>query len=80
MASAKIAVSLHKDTVEHLDRLVEQGAYPSRSRAIQDAVDERLARLTRDRLARECAKLDPEYEAALVEEGMGSEAEQWPEY
>jgi len=51
MASAKIAVSLHKDTVEHLDRLVEQGAYPSRSRAIQDAVDERLARLTRDRLA-----------------------------
>ena len=32
------------------------------------------------RLARECAKLDPEYEAALAEEGMGSEAEQWPEY
>ena len=80
MARTKIAVSLHKDTVEHLDRLVEQGAYPSRSRAIQDAVDETLARLTRDRLARECAKLDPEYEAALAEEGMGSEAEQWPEY
>ena len=80
MASSKIAVSLRKDTVEHLDRLVEQGAYPSRSRAIQDAVDETLARLTRDRLARECAKLDPEYEAALAEEGMSSEAEQWPEY
>ena len=80
MARTKIAVSLRKSTVEHLDRLVEQGAYPSRSRAIQDAVDERLARLTRDRLARECAKLDPEYEAALAEEGMSSEAEQWPEY
>ena len=80
MASAKIAVSLHKDTVEHLDRLVEQGVYPSRSRAIQEAVDERLSRLTRDRLARECSKLDPEYEAALAEEGMGSEAEQWPAY
>jgi Arc/MetJ-type ribon-helix-helix transcriptional regulator len=80
MASAKIAVSLHRTTVERLDRLVEQGTYPSRSRAIQEAVDERLARLTRDRLARECAKLDPEYEAALAEEGMGSEAEQWPEY
>jgi Arc/MetJ-type ribon-helix-helix transcriptional regulator len=80
MASAKIAVSLHKDTVELLDRLVEQGAYPSRSRAIQEAVDERLARLTRDRLARECAKLDPDHEAALAEEGMGPEAEQWPEY
>ena len=80
MAKAKIAVSLHTSTVGHLDRLVEQGVYPSRSRAIQDAVDERLARLTRDRLARECAKLDPEHEAALAEEGMGSEAEQWPEY
>ena len=59
MASAKIAVSLHKSTVERLDRLVEQGTYPSRSRAIQEAVDECLSRLTRDRLARECAKLDP---------------------
>jgi hypothetical protein len=54
--------------------------FPSRSRAIQEAVDDRLSRLTRDRLARECSKLDPEYEAALAEEGMGSEAEQWPEY
>jgi Arc/MetJ-type ribon-helix-helix transcriptional regulator len=80
MAKAKIAVSLHTSTVGHLDRLVEQGAYPSRSRAIQDAVDESLSRLTRDRLARECAKLDPEYEAALAEEGMSSEAERWPEY
>ena len=80
MASAKIAISLQKDTVELLDRLVEEGVYPSRSRAIQEAVDERLSRLTRDRLARECSKLDPECEAALAEEGMGSEADQWPAY
>ena len=80
MASAKIAVSLNKSTVERVDRLVKKGVYPSRSRAIQDALDERLSRLSRDRLARECAKLDPEYEAALAEEGMSSEVEQWPEY
>lgn len=80
MASAKIAISLQKGTVELLDRLVEEGVYPSRSRAIQEAVDDRLSRLTRDRLARECSKLDPEYEAALAEEGMGSEADQWPAY
>jgi len=80
MASAKIAVSLNKSTVERVDRLVQKGVYPSRSRAIQDALDERLSRLSRDRLARECAKLDPEYEAALAEEGMSSEGEQWPEY
>ena len=80
MASAKIAISLNRTTVERLDRLVGEGVYPSRSRAIQEALEERLARLSRDRLARECMKLDPEYEAAMAEEGMSSEAEQWPAY
>jgi Arc/MetJ-type ribon-helix-helix transcriptional regulator len=80
VASAKIAVSLRKSTVERLDRLVERGVYPSRSRAIQEAIDDRLSRLSRDRLARECAKLDPEFEAALAEEGLKEETEQWPEY
>ncbi len=80
MASAKIAVSLNKETVERLDRLVVKGVYPSRSRAIQEALEERLARLSQDRLAQECAKLDPGYETSLAEEGMGAEVEQWPEY
>jgi Arc/MetJ-type ribon-helix-helix transcriptional regulator len=80
MASAKIAISLNQDTVERLDRLVVEGVYPSRSRAIQEALDERLSRLSRDRLARECAKLDSEFESELAEEGMASEVEQWPEY
>lgn len=80
MATAKIAVRLDQGTVEELDRLVREGTFRNRSRAIQDAVDERLARITRERLARECAKLDPEEERRLAEEGMESEAEDWPEY
>src|SRR6266851_10258553 len=36
-----------------------------RSRAIQDGVAEKLARIERSRLAAECAKLDPEFEKAL---------------
>jgi Arc/MetJ-type ribon-helix-helix transcriptional regulator len=80
VASAKIAVSLNRETVERLDRLVCEGVYPSRSRAIQEAIDERLDRISRDRLSRECAKLDPADESALAEEGMVSEIEQWPEY
>ena len=80
MASAKIAISLNKETVQRLDRLVCEGVYPSRSRAIQEALEERLERLSRDRLSRECAKLDPAYETALAEEGMVSEIEKWPEY
>ena len=80
MPTAKIAVSLDRATVEELDRLVKQGAFPSRSRAIQDAIQERLERMKRNRLARECAKLDVEVERALAEEGMQLDAEQWPEY
>ena len=80
MATAKIAVSLKRETVDELDRLVGEGVYPSRSRAIQEALEERLERISRDRLSRECAKLDPAYEAALADEGLTSEADQWPEY
>ena len=80
MPSAKIAISLDSSLVDRLDRLVNKGVFPSRSRAIQDAVRERLDRISRDRLARECAKLDREFEASLAEEGMALEAEQWPNY
>ena len=80
MPSAKIAISLDSSLVDRLDRLVNKGVFPSRSRAIQDAVRERLDRISRDRLARECAKLDRRFEASLAEEGMALEAEQWPNY
>jgi hypothetical protein len=41
---------------------------------------EGLHRPHRASLARECAKLDPELEQQLAEQGMGAELEQWPEY
>ena len=54
--------------------------FPSRSQAIEEAVEEKLSRIERTRLARECAKLDPAFERALAEEGMTEEIAQWPEY
>jgi Arc/MetJ-type ribon-helix-helix transcriptional regulator len=54
--------------------------YPNRSRVIQEAVAEKLARIDRSRLARECAKLEPTEERALAEEGMSEEMSQWPTY
>jgi metal-responsive CopG/Arc/MetJ family transcriptional regulator len=80
MATAKIAISLDEGTVKRLDRLVKNRAFPSRSKAIQDAVEEKLKKLEKSRLARECAKLDPNFEKALAEEGLSAEADQWPEY
>ena len=80
MAAAKIAISLDEETVGQLDRLVSANVYPSRSRAIQVAVHEKLARLNRSRLARECAKLDVEEEQELAEAGVVEDGIEWPEY
>jgi metal-responsive CopG/Arc/MetJ family transcriptional regulator len=80
MPRAKIAVSLDSDTLQQLDRLVRRKLFPSRSRAIEQAVEEKLGRLARLRLARECAKLDRRVEKALAEEGISEELGAWPEY
>lgn len=74
MARRKIAVLLEGATLGRLDRLVRQAVFSSRSEAIRIAVEERLARLKRDRLARECAKLNPAYEKALAK---GAVSEPW---
>jgi hypothetical protein len=47
---------------------------------LEVALVEKLARLDRSRLARECAKLDPDAERAIAEEGMGKELASWPAY
>ena len=54
--------------------------FPNRSRAVQEAISDKLNRLQRSRLARECAKLDPTFEQALAEEGLLEDYAQWPDY
>jgi len=73
-------ITMEEGLVEQIDRLVREHVYPNRSRAIQDAVADKLQRMDRGRLVRECAKLDPKFEQVLAEEGIGSEIKQWPEY
>jgi Arc/MetJ-type ribon-helix-helix transcriptional regulator len=80
MSTTKVAFTLNEKTLDRLDRLVKARVFPNRSRAIQEAVEEKLERLERSRLARECTKLDPAFEQAMAEEGMSEELEQWPEY
>ena len=80
MARSKVAVSLEETTLDRLDQLVRKAVFPNRSQAIQVAVDEKLERIERSRLARECAKLNPAYERALAEEGMSEDLSEWPEY
>ncbi len=80
MSSAKIAITIDQTLLERLDRLVKERRFPSRSRALQDALRDKLDGMDRGRLARECAKLDQAEESQLAEEGMAFELEQWPEY
>jgi metal-responsive CopG/Arc/MetJ family transcriptional regulator len=80
MRTAKVAITLEQATLAELDRLVRARVFPSRSRAIQEAVQDKLERMGRSRLARECAKLDPTEEKALAEEGLSEERAEWPEY
>ncbi len=80
MSRSKIAITLDKGMLDQLDLLVARRIFPNRSRAIQQAVAEKLRKLERTRLDEECAKLDPKFEKALAEEGMSKELREWPEY
>ena len=73
MSTSKIAITLNSQVLSEVDALVKRRIFPSRSRAIQEAVKEKLERLNHSRLAQECSKLDPDYEKALAEEGLGDD-------
>ena len=79
MTVHKIAITMDEELLKQVDTLISAKKFPNRSRAIQEAVREQLARLKRDRLARESAKLDRAFEQKLAEEGLGDISE-WPEY
>jgi metal-responsive CopG/Arc/MetJ family transcriptional regulator len=80
MSASKIAITIDDKTLQRLDMLVKSKVFPNRSNAIQQAVAEKLVRIDKSRLAKECAKLDPEFEKSLAEEGFSSELTEWPGY
>jgi metal-responsive CopG/Arc/MetJ family transcriptional regulator len=80
MAATKVAITIDSSLLAELDRLVEQQIFPNRSKAIQEALSDKLTRMRRSRLAQESAKLSIEEEQAFAEEGIQQDMEQWPEY
>lgn len=79
MGRSKIAITVDEQALAEIDRLVADGVFANRSKAFEAAIQDRIARLQRSRLARECAKLDPSEEQAFADEGYLGESE-WPEY
>jgi metal-responsive CopG/Arc/MetJ family transcriptional regulator len=80
MATERISVSIDKELLSRLDRLVGEQRFSNRSRAIQEALSDKLDRVERRRLARECAKLDRAFEKQLAEEGMAEDFKRWPDF
>lgn len=80
MATSKIAITIDQHTLKRIDLLVKANVFPNRSRAIQEAVAEKIERIEKSRLARECAKLDPKFEQEMAEEGFEMEIDEWLEY
>ena len=80
MPKDKVAVTIDRDLLSRLDRLVAEGRYASRSSAVEEAVEERLEKVELTRLARESAKLEPGFEQTLADEGLAGDLMEWPEY
>ena len=80
MGKEKIAITLDKQSIGELDRLVEERVFQSRSQAVQEAVSEKLQRMKRTRLAAESGKLNPQFERGLAEEGLAEDVKEWLEY
>ena len=76
----KVAITVDAQLLGRVDELVARREFRNRSQAIETALAEKLARVRRTRLARECAKLDPAFEKALADEGLSGELAEWPEY
>ena len=74
----KIAITVDEKSLRDIDRLVQEGRYPNRSKAVQSALLLLTERDRRARLVRELNKVNPAEERRLAEEGLGDAS--WPSY
>jgi Arc/MetJ-type ribon-helix-helix transcriptional regulator len=80
VSRTKVAITIDEGVLARVDALVRRRVFGNRSRAIQEAVQEKLERLERGRLSEECAKLDPSFEKSMADEGLSEELAAWPKY
>ncbi|MCZ7602301.1 MAG: ribbon-helix-helix domain-containing protein [Melioribacteraceae bacterium] len=78
--TTKIAISVDKKILQRIDLLVDKNLFPSRSKAIQIALEEKLSKIDKSRLAIESAKLNIAEEQLLADENINGGVSEWPEY
>ena len=71
MSTSRITITLDEGLLKRLDHLVQVASYSSRSRAIQEAVEDKLRKANRNDFERELVKLDPRFEQEMADEGYG---------
>lgn len=59
---------------------LKQKVFRNRGQAKEHVVMEKLNRSEESRLAKECAKLDINFERRTAEEGFAEDVKTWPEY
>ena len=77
-AGARITITLETNVLRRVDKLVANGTFCNRSQAMKVAVEEMLERVKRNRLAVECAKLNPKQEKAFAKKYPGWDRGAWP--
>ena len=80
MSTVKVAISIEKKLIERIDQMVKQNIFPNRSKAFQIALEDKIIRIDKSRLTRECSKLDQFLEQQLADEGLTGDLKEWPEY
>ena len=80
MVTTKVAITIDTELIAQVDSLVSQKVFPSRSKAIQSAIENQLIQLWHDRLARELENLDLSEEQKIADEGIFEELLLCPKY
>ena len=80
MAAFKFVISVDRVLMERLDDFVQRGYFLNRSTAFQTAFKDKIDRIERKRLTKECAKLDPKFEREQAEDVTMEEFKSWPEF
>ena len=77
MATKRIVVTIELATLREVDKLVRAGRYPNRSKAVQVALRDQIARVRRIRLAQELSKMDPTEAKAIADVVFRAEPRTW---
>lgn len=79
MSTEKIAITIDEELLAKVDKLVREGLFPNRSRAVAAAIQQLTRDERRARFRRELAKLNPKEEKAMAAE-FGDGGVPWPDY